>query len=84
MRRALHVRAPRSHRQRPEWPRALPARPSVGGDAAAVLARLQDAAATADELVRATGFDAGAVAAALTELELGGLCAGSEGRYRVL
>jgi DNA processing protein len=63
---------------------AMPARPPVGGDAAAVLARLQDAGATADELVGATGLDAGAVAAALTELELAGLCAGSEGRYRVL
>jgi predicted Rossmann fold nucleotide-binding protein DprA/Smf involved in DNA uptake len=48
-----------------------------------VLARLRDAAATADELARATGLDAGAVAAALTELELSGLCAGSDGRYRV-
>jgi DNA processing protein len=63
---------------------AAPEKPPVGGDATAVLARLRDAAATADELVRATGLDAGAVAAALTELELGGLCAGSDGRYRVL
>jgi DNA processing protein len=55
----------------------------VAGDAGAVLARLRDAAATADELARATGLDAGAVAAALTELELSGLCAGSDGRYRL-
>ena len=61
-----------------------PAPPPGSGDAAVVLARLRDAAATADELVRATGLDAGAVAVALTELELAGLCAGSEGRYRVV
>jgi DNA processing protein len=60
-----------------------PASPPGTADAATVLARLGDAAATADEVVRATGLDAGAVAIALTELELAGLVAGSEGRYRV-
>jgi DNA processing protein len=63
---------------------AAPAKPPVSGDAATVLERLRDAAATADELVRATGLAAGAVSVALTELELAGLCSGSEGRYRVL
>ena len=61
-----------------------PAPPPATGPAAVVLARLRDTSATADELVRATGLDAGSVAVALTELELAGLCAGSEGRYRVL
>jgi DNA processing protein len=61
-----------------------PAVPPGTGDAATVLARLRDAAATPDEVVRATGLDAGAVAIALTELELAGLVTGSEGRYRVV
>ena len=55
--------------------RAVPVRPSGSGDAATVLACLRDTAATADELVRSTGFDAGTVAAALTELELADLVA---------
>jgi DNA processing protein len=60
------------------------ARPRVGDDAGAVLGRLRDAAASADELARATGLDAGSVAAALTELELAGLAAGSDGRFRAV
>jgi DNA processing protein len=40
--------------------------------------------ASADELVRALGLDAGAVAALLTELELAGLVAEGEGLYRTI
>jgi DNA processing protein len=65
-------------------PGAAPKPPPAGGDAATVLARLRDTPATADELVRASALDAGAVAAALTELELAGLVAAAEGRYRLV
>jgi DNA processing protein len=54
----------------------------VDGDTAAVLARLRDGPASADELTRALGVGAGAVAAALTELELAGRVVEAEGRYR--
>ena len=40
--------------------------------------------ASADELARALGLDAGAVAALLTELELAGLVAEGEGLYRTI
>jgi DNA processing protein len=63
-------------------PGPAPRKPPGSGDAAAVLAQLRDAAGTADELARSTGLAAGAVAAALTELELAGIVAGSEGRFR--
>jgi DNA processing protein len=43
---------------------------------------VRDGPAGADELVRATGLDAGAVATALTELELAGLVVQREGVYR--
>lgn len=49
---------------------------------AAVHAAVVDAAATADDLVRRTGLDAAHVAAALAELELLGLVAQADGRYR--
>jgi DNA processing protein len=52
------------------------------GDAALVLTALESGAATADELVRTTGLDAGALAAALSALELAGLVSGREGVYR--
>jgi DNA processing protein len=52
------------------------------GDAAAVLERLSERPAAADELVRATGLAAGAVAAALTELELAGRVTEEGGLYR--
>ena len=55
--------------------------PRVEGDAKRLLAALP---ATADELVRATGLDAGAVAGALTELELAGVVREAEGMYRPL
>jgi DNA processing protein len=53
-----------------------------GEVAAALLAVLAEQAATADELVRATGLAAGSVAAALVELELAGRVSGGEGAYR--
>jgi predicted Rossmann fold nucleotide-binding protein DprA/Smf involved in DNA uptake len=55
----------------------------VEGDAAALLTRLRDAPADADDLARATGLDAAAVAAALAELELAGAAVEAEGVYRV-
>jgi DNA processing protein len=56
--------------------------PTLGEAATSVLDRLADSSATADELARATGFDAGPLAAALTELELAGLVGEADGRYR--
>lgn len=52
---------------------------SVGETAAAVLAALP---AAADDVVRATGLDAQAVAVALAELELAGLASEGDGLYR--
>lgn len=60
-----------------EQPRAKP-----DGAAADLLEVLRSAPATADELARATRLDAGAVGAALVELELAGLAAEAEGVYR--
>ena len=54
----------------------------VSERAAGVLARLADASAGIDELSRRTGLAAGAVAAALSELELAGLVAHAGGVYR--
>lgn len=48
-----------------------------------ILARLGDGALTGDEVVRATGLDPGAGAAALMELELAGRIALEDGVYRV-
>ena len=53
--------------------------PAVGETAAAVLAALP---AAADDVVRATGLDAQAVAVALAELELAGLACEGDGLYR--
>jgi DNA processing protein len=53
-----------------------------GWTAAAVLAAVDVGARTADELVRGTRLSAGAVAAALVELELAGLVTASSGVYR--
>jgi DNA processing protein len=58
--------------------------PAVGALAAAVLERLSDGAATADELGEAMQLPPGAIGAALTELELAGLAAEADGRYRAL
>jgi DNA processing protein len=54
----------------------------LGSSAEAVLAQLRDAPASADELARATGLDAGALASALTELELAGCAVAGGGVYR--
>jgi DNA processing protein len=56
----------------------------VSAVAAALLERLADGACGADELVRATGFEAAGVAIALSELELTGLVAQADGAYRVV
>jgi DNA processing protein len=47
-----------------------------------VLARLRDGPTSADELVRTTGLEAGALASALTELELAGRAVAAGGVYR--
>jgi DNA processing protein len=66
----------------------IDAPPSPGGGeppgpaAAAALAALDRGAATADQISRATGLEAGAVAAALVELELAGLVEAAAGVYR--
>jgi DNA processing protein len=57
-------------------------RPAVSPDAELVLTRLQDAAAGADELARALDLDAGALSAALSELEVAGLVSQEAGSYR--
>ncbi|TMM23019.1 MAG: DNA-protecting protein DprA [Actinobacteria bacterium] len=62
----------------------LPQATAISPRAAAVLARLADGVAGADELARATGLEPGPLAAALAELELAGLVAEAEGRYRVV
>jgi predicted Rossmann fold nucleotide-binding protein DprA/Smf involved in DNA uptake len=50
--------------------------------AAALLERLREAPAGANELARATGRTAAELAAALAELELAGLVAQADGVYR--
>jgi DNA processing protein len=55
---------------------------SVSDSALAVLSVLGDGACGADELTRATGLSSAEVAAALIELELGGLAAQADGVYR--
>jgi DNA processing protein len=54
----------------------------LGSCAETVLARLRDGPASADELARATGLDAGTLASALTELELAGCAVAGGGVYR--
>jgi len=54
----------------------------LGPSAESVLARLRDGPASADELARATGLDAGTLASALTELELVGCAVQGGGVYR--
>jgi DNA processing protein len=56
--------------------------PDLSEDGERVLAHVRDGPAGGDELVRATALDAGAVATALTELELAGLIVQGEGVYR--
>jgi len=57
---------------------------SVEGAAAELLELLRDSPATADELVRRAGLDAGEVARALVELELAGIAAERDGIYRAV
>jgi DNA processing protein len=59
-----------------------PTSPDLGPSAVAVLTRLRDGPTSADELVRALALGAGAVAAALAELELHGLATECSGIYR--
>jgi DNA processing protein len=54
----------------------------LGSSAETVLARLRDGPASADELARATGLEAGTLASALTELELAGCAVAGGGVYR--
>jgi DNA processing protein len=61
-----------------------PRAPALGATAAAVLERLADGAASADELARATDLEPGPLAAALAELELAGVTAEADGRYRAV
>ncbi|MGN6430815.1 MAG: DNA-processing protein DprA [Gaiellaceae bacterium] len=56
--------------------------PALGTTPTRVLERLAESSATADELARATGLEAGPLAAALAELELAGLVGEADGRYR--
>jgi DNA processing protein len=60
-----------------------PAR-ELGSAATRVLERLADGAVSADELARATALEPGTLAAGLAELELAGLVAEAEGRYRAV
>ena len=55
---------------------------ALGPDAAAVLAALGDQPAGADDLGRATGLGAAALATALAELELAGAVAEADGLFR--
>jgi DNA processing protein len=50
--------------------------------AGTVLVRLRDGPASPDELARATGLEAGALASALTELELAGVAVAAGGVFR--
>jgi DNA processing protein len=59
-------------------------RPHLEPEAELLYERLQDAPATADELSRACGLEAGPVSVALTSLELSGLATESEGVYRAV
>jgi DNA processing protein len=63
-------------------PRPAPGAAPTDPSAAAILEAIAEGAATADELVRATGLPAGDVATALTLLELAGAVAVEEGRVR--
>lgn len=57
-------------------------KPAVSPPAAAVLERLRAEPAAADELARASGLSAAALAVALAELELAGLVRQEDGIYR--
>ena len=61
---------------------ATPEPKELDDDAAEVLALVRDEAVAADDVARATGRSAGAVAALLCELELAGLVVEADGVYR--
>jgi DNA processing protein len=61
---------------------AARAHDQLGPAAATVFAQVRAGAVGADELARATGLGAGALAAALTELELAGAVQAEDGVYR--
>ena len=65
-------------------PGQRPPAPTLSIVAAKLLERLADGAVSADELARATELEPGPLAAGLAELELEGLVAEAEGRYRVV
>ena len=56
--------------------------PAVSARAGAVLERVRESAASADELARATGLAAGVLATVLTELELAALVEEEDGVFR--
>jgi predicted Rossmann fold nucleotide-binding protein DprA/Smf involved in DNA uptake len=56
----------------------------VEGAAAQLLVLLRESPASADELVRRAGLDAGEIARALVELELAGLAVAADGVYRAV
>ena len=56
--------------------------PDLSETATAVLVRLRDGPASADELVRTTGLETGTLASALTELELAGVAVDAGGVFR--
>lgn len=65
-------------------PGQRPPAPTLSIVAAKLIERLADGAVSADELARATELEPGPLAAGLAELELAGLVAEAEGRYRVV
>jgi len=65
-------------------PGQRPPAPTLSIVATKLLERLADGAVSADELARATELEPGRLAAGLAELELAGLVAEAEGRYRVV
>jgi DNA processing protein len=65
-------------------PGQRPPAPTLSIVAAKLIERLADGAVSADELARATELEPGRLAAGLAELELAGLVAEAEGRYRVV
>jgi DNA processing protein len=65
-------------------PAQRPQAPTLSVAAAKLLERLADEAVSADELARATELEPGRLAAGLAELELAGLVAEAEGRYRMV
>lgn len=58
------------------------AQPELSEGASLLLEHIRAAAAGADELVRTTGLSAAEIAVGVAELELAGLAAEAEGRYR--